>query len=111
MQRLSSGLLLPVADGHFQYFCDSTMKLAHFLISSVNKSSALNTVELIRTDEFDLAEENLSTLDEQLSLALKHLPLPSGWSVLGIEPRTLPPNDIVQTFLFLPFFSWSVVFD
>ena len=74
-----------MAVGEFSYRYDSAYFLAQFLINSVNNPSALDDLELIRSDDFDLANEILSTLDERLSAALKHIQFPEGWHLLASE--------------------------
>jgi hypothetical protein len=75
-----------VAVGEFSYHYDSAFSLAHFLVNSVNNPGALDDMELIRSDDFDLNNEILSTLDARLSAALKHIMFPEGWHMLGSFP-------------------------
>ncbi|KAK7501626.1 hypothetical protein BaRGS_00007057, partial [Batillaria attramentaria] len=72
-------------EGEFFYQYDSAYYLAQFLINSVNNPHALDDLELIKSDHFDLANEILSTLDQRLSSALRHTMLPDGWHLLGSE--------------------------
>ncbi|XP_041371070.1 A-kinase anchor protein 13-like isoform X2 [Gigantopelta aegis] len=67
----------------FHYHVDTAYHMAQFLLDSVYNSHALDNLELIRTDQFDLANEILSTLDVRLSLALRHIPLHPAWHLLG----------------------------
>lgn len=85
IRRLSSEHFDCVAVGEFSYRYDSAYFLAQFLVNSVNNPSALDDLELIRSDDFDLANEILSTLDERLSAALKHIQYPEGWHLLASE--------------------------
>ena len=45
--------------------------------------ASLEEVELIRSDKFDLGEEDLETLDQRLYLALRYLEIPEWWHLLG----------------------------
>lgn len=85
IRRLSSEHFDCVAVGEFSYRYDSAYFLAQFLVNSVNNPSALDDLELIRSADFDLANEILSTLDERLSAALKHIQFPEGWHLLASE--------------------------
>lgn len=44
---------------------------------------ALEDIELVKSDKFDLGEEDLDTLDQRLYLALKYLEIPEWWHLLG----------------------------
>lgn len=85
IRRLSFDHVDCVAVGEFNYRYDSAYFLAQFLVNSVNNPGALDDLELIRSDDFDLANEILSTLDERLSTALKHIQFPEGWHLLASE--------------------------
>ncbi|XP_070209477.1 A-kinase anchor protein 13-like isoform X2 [Littorina saxatilis] len=74
-----------VAVGDFEYTCDSAYSLAQFLLNSVNDPNSLEDVELIRSDEFDLANEIFSTLDQRLCAAFRHIQFPEGWHHLGLD--------------------------
>ncbi|XP_076443854.1 rho guanine nucleotide exchange factor 28-like isoform X2 [Babylonia areolata] len=90
-----------IAVGEFGYHFDSAFFLAQFLINSVNNPSALDDLELIRSDNFDLANELLSTLDARLSGALRHIPFPEGWHLLGSEDDEGGEPDCRETLLHL----------
>ena len=75
---------VPVASCVFRYEYDSTFYLTKFLTSSVYNDHALDNLELIKSDRFDLSNEVLSTLDVRLSRALRNANLTScDWHVLG----------------------------
>ncbi|PVD19716.1 hypothetical protein C0Q70_20207 [Pomacea canaliculata] len=57
--------------------------IPEFLVNCVNNPHALDNLELIKSDQFDLANEVLSTLDERLKAALEHATYPEGWDLLG----------------------------
>ncbi|KAL8606920.1 hypothetical protein ACOMHN_048716 [Nucella lapillus] len=90
-----------IAIGEFSYHYDSAFFLAHFLVNSVNNPNALDDLELIRSDNFDLANELLSTLDGRLSAALKHIPFPEGWHLLGSDDYESSDGDCRETLLHL----------
>ncbi|XP_067666847.1 rho guanine nucleotide exchange factor 28-like isoform X7 [Haliotis asinina] len=68
---------------HFHY--DSAYHMAVFLIDSVYNTHALDDLELIKSEQFDLANEIVSTLDDRLVSALKSIYLPIGWNILGAD--------------------------
>ena len=79
-----------LATTSFQFYNDSTHFLAWFLINSVYNNHALDDLELIRSDNFDLSNEVLDTLDDRLYNALCHLEvqIPEYWTVLGDSKNT-----------------------
>ncbi|XP_063434226.1 rho guanine nucleotide exchange factor 28-like isoform X7 [Mytilus trossulus] len=83
-----------LATSAFQYYKDSTYYLAWYLINSVYNSNSLDDLELVRSDDFDLSNEILDTLDDRLYTALTHLEvqIPEHWTVLGDFKTT----DITQ---------------
>ncbi|XP_055877547.1 A-kinase anchor protein 13-like isoform X5 [Biomphalaria glabrata] len=78
-----SNTYLPLAQCYFRYEYDSTFYLTKFLVSSVYNVQALETLELIKSDRFDLSNEVLSTLDTRLSTALRNTNLTRDWHLLG----------------------------
>lgn len=72
-----------LAARHFEYYYDTAHHLAWFLIDSVHDPHALEDLELVRSECFDLANEILSTLDDRLCQAFEHLTLPEDWNLLG----------------------------
>ncbi|KAH9520213.1 hypothetical protein Btru_060288 [Bulinus truncatus] len=78
-----SNAYLPLAQCYFRYEYDSTFYLTKFLISSVYNDQALETLELIKSDRFDLSNEVLSTLDTRLSTAFRNANLTRSWHLLG----------------------------
>ena len=67
--------------------------MAHFLRDSVFDPAALEVLELVKSEKFDLSHEELSTLDERLSRAFGHLDIPEGWHILGLD-STVPGKVI-----------------
>ncbi|XP_059175361.1 A-kinase anchor protein 13-like isoform X4 [Physella acuta] len=75
--------LTPLSHGYFRYEYDSTFYLTKFLTSSVYNDQALESLELIKSDRFDLSNEVLSTLDTRLRRSLMNSDLSKGWHLLG----------------------------
>jgi hypothetical protein len=67
----------------FDFYYDPTYFLACFLVESVYNLEALEDLELVKSEKFDLGEEDLDTLDQRLYLALKYLEIPEWWHLLG----------------------------
>ncbi|XP_060784480.1 A-kinase anchor protein 13 isoform X2 [Neoarius graeffei] len=90
-QARPGGSVDPVAEERFQFVHDLALEMAHFLISATAHGGGLEEA-LLLTDSHSPVEE-CERLDETLTLALKHLPLPPGWSVLGPDFNTHSPTD------------------
>ena len=89
---------VPVSACMFLYEYDSTFYLTKFLTSSVYNDHALDNLELIKSDRFDLSNEVLSTLDVRLSRALRNANLTSGdWHILGGDSSKKPRFCTVDT--------------
>ncbi|XP_064607834.1 A-kinase anchor protein 13-like isoform X2 [Liolophura sinensis] len=82
-----------LAARHFEYYYDTAHHLAWFLIDSVTETHALEDLELVRSECFDLANEILSTLDDRLCQAFEHLTLPENWNVLGEDANENEPES------------------
>ena len=54
-------------------------------MDSVYDRTALEDFEKIKSDRFDLSDEELSTLDERLSKAFGHIKIPEGWNLIGVD--------------------------
>jgi len=67
----------------FKYYYDSAFYMSQFLVESVYNVTALDDLELVRSDCFDLSNEVLDTLDERLYKALTYLDIPDWWHLLG----------------------------
>ncbi|WAQ98971.1 AKP13-like protein [Mya arenaria] len=80
-----------LARGHITFRTDSTFHLAEFLRDSVFHIDSLADLELIKGDNFNIANEELSTLDVRLSRALTYLGFPEWWSLLGNESNSESP--------------------
>ncbi|BFY97141.1 hypothetical protein BsWGS_00188 [Bradybaena similaris] len=75
--------LLTLAQSFFRYEYDPTFYLTKFLTSSVYNNHALDNLELIKSDRFDISNEVLSTLDFRLSRSLRNSNLATTWHLLG----------------------------
>jgi hypothetical protein len=69
----------------FTFNSDSALYLSQFLIDSVISSDSLDDLELIKGDNFNVADEELSSLDIRLSRALTYGSFPDWWSLLGSD--------------------------
>ncbi|MFT7806705.1 A-kinase anchor protein 13-like isoform X6 [Arapaima gigas] len=70
-----------VAEQHFQFVQDLAFDMAQFLVSSAGRDDGLDGALLL--DECQIPLLECEKLDKNLALALRHLALPEGWSVLG----------------------------
>ncbi|XP_062856319.1 A-kinase anchor protein 13 isoform X2 [Trichomycterus rosablanca] len=98
-QARPGGPVDQVAEERFQYVHDLALDMAHFLVKAAARGDGLEAA-LLFDDSHASSQERL---DEALTLALKHLPLPSGWSVLGTDVSThsgadLSPHDTLLHF-------------
>ncbi|KAF4085646.1 hypothetical protein AMELA_G00097480 [Ameiurus melas] len=90
-QARPGGSVDPVAEERFQFVHDLALDMAHFLISAAAHRDGLEGALLLADSHIPVQE--CERLDETLTLALKHLPLPPGWSVLGPDVNTPTPTD------------------
>ncbi|MCJ8734531.1 hypothetical protein PDJAM_G00236220 [Pangasius djambal] len=90
-QARPGGSVDPVAEERFQFVHDLALDMAHFLISAAAHRDGLEGALLLADSHIPVQE--CERLDETLTLALKHLPLPPGWSVLGPDINTHSPTE------------------
>ncbi|MCI4380420.1 hypothetical protein PGIGA_G00239570 [Pangasianodon gigas] len=90
-QARPGGSVDPVAEERFQFVHDLALDMARFLISAAAHRDGLEGALLLADSHIPVQE--CERLDETLTLALKHLPLPPGWSVLGPDINTHSPTD------------------
>jgi len=64
---------------------DLAFDMAQFLVSAVGQTDILE--EALLLDEHQIPLQECEKLDQGLSLALRHLTLPPGWSLLGNNTR------------------------
>ncbi|XP_022086949.1 A-kinase anchor protein 13-like [Acanthaster planci] len=90
-----------LSEGAFSYIQDSTYFLAHYLASSVCDLTALQNPSSIKSDRFNLWEEDMSTLDERLTAAFEHQDLSPSWRLVE-DPSRLdqdpPPRETLLHF-------------
>ncbi|XP_066505455.1 A-kinase anchor protein 13 isoform X3 [Hoplias malabaricus] len=82
-QARPSGSVDAVAEDRFQYVQDLALDMAQFLLSASGQQDGLERALLL--DECQIPLQECERLDETLALALRHIPLPPGWSVLGTD--------------------------
>ncbi|XP_031657893.1 A-kinase anchor protein 13 isoform X9 [Oncorhynchus kisutch] len=82
------GSVDPVAEERFQFVQDLAFDMAQFLVSAAGQADGLE--EALLLDECQIPLQECERLDDSLSLALRHLALPQGWSVLGTHVGTPP---------------------
>ncbi|XP_066558030.1 A-kinase anchor protein 13 isoform X4 [Amia ocellicauda] len=70
-----------VAEDRLLFVQDLAFDMAQFLVSTAGRTDALEGTRML--DEFQISSDDSEQLDENLTLALRHLTLPEGWSVLG----------------------------
>ncbi|XP_030642519.1 A-kinase anchor protein 13 [Chanos chanos] len=73
----------PLAEECFQYVQDLALDMAQFLVSASGHADGLEGALLL--DECQIPLQECERLDHTLALALRHLSLPQGWSVLGTD--------------------------
>eukprot|EP00063_Salmo_salar_P029487 XP_014004322.1 PREDICTED: A-kinase anchor protein 13-like isoform X7 [Salmo salar] len=88
----SDGSVDPVAEERFQFVQDLAFDMAQFLVSAAGRADGLEGALLL--DECQIPLQECERLDESLSLALRHLALPQGWSILGANVGTPPGTDL-----------------
>ncbi|XP_061621436.1 A-kinase anchor protein 13 isoform X2 [Phyllopteryx taeniolatus] len=76
-----SSHIAPLAQHRFTFVQDLAFDMAQFLVSTVGRTDALDGALLM--DECHIPVLECERLDENLALALQHIPLPSGWNLLG----------------------------
>ncbi|XP_038872797.1 A-kinase anchor protein 13-like [Salvelinus namaycush] len=86
------GSVDPVAEERFQFVQDLAFDMAQFLVSAAGQADGLEGALLL--DECQIPLQECERLDDSLSLALRHLALPQGWSVLGTNMGTPPDTNL-----------------
>ncbi len=74
-----------LATEHLHFVQDLAFDMAQFLVSAVGQMNLLE--EALLLDEHQIPLQECEKLDQSLSLALKHITLPPGWSLLGNNTR------------------------
>ncbi|XP_035508388.1 A-kinase anchor protein 13 isoform X5 [Morone saxatilis] len=75
------GRVAPLAEHRFSFVQDLAFDMAQFLVSTAGRTDGLDGALLL--DECQIPLQECERLDESLALALHHLTLPPGWSLLG----------------------------
>ncbi|TNN70164.1 A-kinase anchor protein 13 [Liparis tanakae] len=85
------GRVSPLAEHPFSFVQDVAFDMAQFLVSTAGRADGLDGALLL--DECQISLQECERLDESLALALQHLALPPGWSLLGNKlPNSNGPN-------------------
>uniref|UniRef100_A0A665W440 Uncharacterized protein n=1 Tax=Echeneis naucrates TaxID=173247 RepID=A0A665W440_ECHNA len=71
----------PLAEQRFSFVQDLAFDMAQFLVSAAGRADGLGAALLL--DKYQIPPQEYERLDESLALALHHLVLPPGWSLLG----------------------------
>ncbi|XP_013406399.1 rho guanine nucleotide exchange factor 28-like [Lingula anatina] len=87
-----------IATSDFLYLYDSAYYMAQFLMESVYNPNALESLEGIKSEHFDLTNEVLSTLDDRLTKAFEHLHVPDTWNLLGFPDEEPRPRETLLHF-------------
>ncbi|GLD55556.1 A-kinase anchor protein 13 isoform X1, partial [Lates japonicus] len=75
------GRVALLAEHRFNFVQDLAFDMAQFLVSTAGRADGLDGALLL--DECQIPLQECERLDESLALALHHLVLPPGWSLLG----------------------------
>uniref|UniRef100_A0A3B5MIS8 DBB domain-containing protein n=1 Tax=Xiphophorus couchianus TaxID=32473 RepID=A0A3B5MIS8_9TELE len=86
------GTVAPLAEHRFSFVQDLAFDMAQFLVSTAGRADGLDGALLL--DECQIPVQECERLDESLALALHHLVLPPGWSLLG----NLSPQETLLHF-------------
>ncbi|XP_043100441.1 A-kinase anchor protein 13-like isoform X2 [Puntigrus tetrazona] len=88
------GSIRTLATEHLHFVQDLAFDMAQFLVSAVGQTNLLE--EALLLDEHQIPLQECEKLDQSLSLALKHIPLPPGWSLLGNNTRLEPQETLLH---------------
>ncbi|XP_070708917.1 A-kinase anchor protein 13 isoform X2 [Pempheris klunzingeri] len=75
------GRVAPLAEHQFSFVQDLAFDMAQFLVSAAGRADGLDAALML--DDCQIPLQECERLDENLALALHHLTLPPGWSLLG----------------------------
>ncbi|KAM9860585.1 uncharacterized protein ACBR49_016326 [Aulostomus maculatus] len=95
--KSSCGVVAPLAEQRFTFVQDLAFDMAQFLVSTAGRADALDGALLL--DECQIPLLECERLDESLALALHHLVLPPGWSLLGNKLANSTDLDPQETLL------------
>ncbi|XP_051755326.1 A-kinase anchor protein 13 isoform X5 [Ctenopharyngodon idella] len=88
------GYVHTLATEHLRFMQDLAFDMAQFLVSAVGQTDILE--EALLLDEHQIPLQECEKLDQSLSLALRHLTLPPGWSLLGNNTRLEPQETLLH---------------
>nr|XP_029137543.1 A-kinase anchor protein 13-like [Labrus bergylta] len=91
------GCVAPLAEHRFSFVQDLAFDMAQFLVSTAGRDDGLDGALLL--DECQIPLQECERLDESLALALHHLALPPGWSLLGNKLTNSTDLDPQETLL------------
>ncbi|XP_029980593.1 A-kinase anchor protein 13 isoform X3 [Sphaeramia orbicularis] len=95
--KVCLGHVSPLAEHRFSFVQDLAFDMAQFLVSTAGRADGLDRALLL--DECQIPLQECERLDESLALALHHLVLPPGWSLLGRKLANSPDLDPQETLL------------
>ncbi|XP_060924028.1 A-kinase anchor protein 13 isoform X6 [Limanda limanda] len=91
------GSVSPLGEQRFSFVQDLAFDMAQFLVSTAGRADALDGALLL--DECQIPLRECERLDESLALALQHLALPLGWTILGNKPTNSTELNPQETLL------------
>ncbi|KAF7663052.1 hypothetical protein LDENG_00219750 [Lucifuga dentata] len=91
------GHVAPLAEHRFCFVQDLAFDMAQFLVSTAGRIDGLDGALML--DECQIPLQECERLDENLALALQHLTLPLGWSLLGNRLTNSTDLDPQETLL------------
>ncbi|XP_055010223.1 A-kinase anchor protein 13 isoform X2 [Boleophthalmus pectinirostris] len=91
------GHVTPLAEHRFCFVQDLAFDMAQFLVSTAGRTDGLEGALLL--DECHIPLRECERLDDSLALALHHLILPPGWSLLGSKLSNSTDLDPQETLL------------
>ncbi|XP_069394367.1 A-kinase anchor protein 13 isoform X3 [Paralichthys olivaceus] len=94
---LRLGSVSPLGEQRFSFVQDLAFDMAQFLVSTAGRADALDGALLL--DECQIPLRECERLDESLALALQHLALPLGWTLLGNKPTNITELNPQETLL------------
>ncbi|CAN9506824.1 unnamed protein product [Ophioblennius macclurei] len=80
-EKSPPGPVASLAEHRFSFVQDLAFDMAQFLVSTAGRADGLDGALML--DECQIPLQECERLDENLALALHHLTLPPGWSLLG----------------------------
>ncbi|XP_063737057.1 A-kinase anchor protein 13 isoform X2 [Eleginops maclovinus] len=86
-----------LGEHRFRFVQDLAFDMAQFLVSTAGRADGLDGALLL--DECQIPLQECERLDESLALALHHLALPPGWSLLGNKLTNSTDLDPQETLL------------